>query len=94
MWNAGESEQIWNAGESDARGGRRSGEQHAGKAQRVGAVFVVQPIHGGGQPCPFSLFFKAGEEAERVQVVGNQVAQGNADEKRFLMGPAIRTLAP
>ena len=54
----------------------------------------VYLVHGARQPGPLCLFFEAGEERKRVQVVGNQVAQGNAHEKRFLMGPAGRALTP
>ncbi len=40
------SKEVWNTGKGDPRRSRRTRQQHAGKAQGIGSVLVVHPIHG------------------------------------------------
>ena len=47
--------------------------------------YLLLSVHGRQQPRPALLVFRAVEEVERVQPVGNQAVQLHADEIRMLV---------
>src|SRR5271156_332372 len=70
--------EIRNAGERDPCWSRRLGQQHARRHECVEAVFLVERVHRGRKPRPPRFALKARKEAERVPMIGYQVAQPHA----------------
>ncbi len=78
-------------GEGDAGGGGVAGGKHAGKVDGSVAEFEVELVHGGAELGAVAGFF---EEGLGDFGVGEEVAEGDAHEKGFLVLGAVGALRP
>ena len=69
-------------GEGDAGGGGVAGGEHAGEVQGGVAVLEVELVHSGGELVAVAGLF---EEGGLHVVVGDEVAEGDADEEGLLV---------
>ena len=87
-------EEIRDSGEGDARGRGGLGEEHPAGHDGCKAVFVIERVHSGGETAAAGFGFEAGEKAERVQLVGHEIAEPDADVEGLLIHGALRAERP
>jgi len=87
-------EQVGNGSEGNACRCGSFGEEHSAGHERVEAVFVIEGIHGDGEASAMGLGFEVGEETERMQMIGDEIAEPDADVEGSLIGGALRAEVP